>query len=287
MAARALLAGLVLFGYLAATIGTATAVARLREAWRPSLVLGLLNAALPFWLVAWGETAHRLRLGGDRPGDRADLLAADRASLPAARADRPGEGRRCLPRARRRGLRRRRRARGRVRGRSPARSRSCSPPSSTPRPASTVSSACTGTVSGPVLATGSMLAGGVMLLPLALARASHVDAHARARSARCSSWRCSARRFAQLILFHVIGSVRSPSPEPRHLSPARLRARLRRAAARRADQRRLPDRARADPARGRARLGHAPATAPARGLGGAPRPLDRGCGMPSWAGSRA
>ena len=55
MAARALLAGLVLLGYLGATIGAATAFTRLREAWRPSLVLGLLNAALPFWLVAWGE----------------------------------------------------------------------------------------------------------------------------------------------------------------------------------------------------------------------------------------
>lgn len=55
MAARSLLAGIVLLGYLAATLGAAAAVARLREAWRPSLVLGLINAALPFWLVAWGE----------------------------------------------------------------------------------------------------------------------------------------------------------------------------------------------------------------------------------------
>ncbi len=55
MAARALIAFVVLFGYLAATLGAATAVARIREAWKPALVLGLLNAALPFWLVAWGE----------------------------------------------------------------------------------------------------------------------------------------------------------------------------------------------------------------------------------------
>ncbi len=55
MAARALLAGVVLLGYLAVRLGAGTAVLRLREAWRESLVLGLLNAALPFWLVAWGE----------------------------------------------------------------------------------------------------------------------------------------------------------------------------------------------------------------------------------------
>ena len=56
MSARALLAGIVLFGYLAISFGLATAVLRIRAAWRESLVLGLLNAALPFWLVAWGET---------------------------------------------------------------------------------------------------------------------------------------------------------------------------------------------------------------------------------------
>jgi drug/metabolite transporter (DMT)-like permease len=55
MAARALLAAVVLSGYLAATIGASRAVAALRLAWRECLVLGLLNAALPFWLVAWGE----------------------------------------------------------------------------------------------------------------------------------------------------------------------------------------------------------------------------------------
>ena len=56
MAARALLAGVVLLGYLFATIGASDSGLRLRAAWRQSLVLGLLNAALPFWLVAWGET---------------------------------------------------------------------------------------------------------------------------------------------------------------------------------------------------------------------------------------
>ena len=55
MCARALLAAAVLLGYLALTLGLDTAVAQLRASWREALVLGALNAALPFWLVAWGE----------------------------------------------------------------------------------------------------------------------------------------------------------------------------------------------------------------------------------------
>jgi len=55
MFSRTLIAGVVLLAYLAATLGPRTAVASLREDWRPSLVLGLLNAAVPFWLIAWGE----------------------------------------------------------------------------------------------------------------------------------------------------------------------------------------------------------------------------------------
>ena len=57
-----------------------------------ALVLGLLNAALPFWLVAWGEQHIDSGTAGDRAGDRPDLLAADRAPVPAARADRPRDG---------------------------------------------------------------------------------------------------------------------------------------------------------------------------------------------------
>ncbi len=56
MAARALLAGLSLVPYLAATMGVRPAALALRRHWRPALVLGTLNAAVPFWLVAWGET---------------------------------------------------------------------------------------------------------------------------------------------------------------------------------------------------------------------------------------
>ncbi|MDQ3381891.1 MAG: DMT family transporter [Actinomycetota bacterium] len=55
MATRALLAGLLLFTYLAVTMGSRRAARALRTHWRPAVVLGALNAAVPFWLVAWGE----------------------------------------------------------------------------------------------------------------------------------------------------------------------------------------------------------------------------------------
>jgi drug/metabolite transporter (DMT)-like permease len=56
MASRALLAALVLLAYLATSIGLATAAREIRAAWRACVVLGAINAAVPFWLVAWGET---------------------------------------------------------------------------------------------------------------------------------------------------------------------------------------------------------------------------------------
>ena len=55
MFSRTLIAGTVLLGYLLLTRGTRVALTSLREDWRPSVVLGLLNAAVPFWLIAWGE----------------------------------------------------------------------------------------------------------------------------------------------------------------------------------------------------------------------------------------
>ena len=53
---RVLGAGVLLFAYLARRLGTARAVAELRAAWRPCLVLGVISAAVPMTLVAWGET---------------------------------------------------------------------------------------------------------------------------------------------------------------------------------------------------------------------------------------
>ena len=52
---RLLLAALVLVPVLALRFGTGGAYGRLREAWRPLLVLGAVNAAVPFTLIAWGQ----------------------------------------------------------------------------------------------------------------------------------------------------------------------------------------------------------------------------------------
>jgi drug/metabolite transporter (DMT)-like permease len=49
-------AGVLLFAYLAWRMSARRAVAELRAAWQPCLVLGVINAALPMGLVAWGET---------------------------------------------------------------------------------------------------------------------------------------------------------------------------------------------------------------------------------------
>jgi drug/metabolite transporter (DMT)-like permease len=53
---RVLAAGLLLFGYLALRVGAGRAAQELRTAWKPCLVLGVINAAVPMGLVAWGET---------------------------------------------------------------------------------------------------------------------------------------------------------------------------------------------------------------------------------------
>ena len=55
MAARLLGAAVLLAAYLVWRLGARRAVSELRDAWRPVLVLGVVNAALPFWLIAWGE----------------------------------------------------------------------------------------------------------------------------------------------------------------------------------------------------------------------------------------
>jgi drug/metabolite transporter (DMT)-like permease len=55
MCLRALIAGLMLLGFLFVTRGVADAKSQLRSAGRATLVFGCFNAALPFWLIAWGE----------------------------------------------------------------------------------------------------------------------------------------------------------------------------------------------------------------------------------------
>jgi len=53
---RVLSAGVLLTVYVSARMGRRRAFAELRAAWRPCLTLGVINAALPMGLVAWGET---------------------------------------------------------------------------------------------------------------------------------------------------------------------------------------------------------------------------------------
>ena len=55
MCLRALIAGLILLGFLFVTRGVAEARSQLRAAGRATLIFGCFNAALPFWLIAWGE----------------------------------------------------------------------------------------------------------------------------------------------------------------------------------------------------------------------------------------
>ncbi len=53
---RVLIAGLLLALYLVVRMGASRAFQELRAAWRACLVLGVINAAVPMGLVAWGET---------------------------------------------------------------------------------------------------------------------------------------------------------------------------------------------------------------------------------------
>ena len=55
MAGRILLGALVLFGVLVAREGTRPAMVHLRRAGAQPFLLGVVNAALPFTLIAWGE----------------------------------------------------------------------------------------------------------------------------------------------------------------------------------------------------------------------------------------
>lgn len=56
MAARSLIAAAVLIPYVVVSLGRRPALDGLRGSWQDAVVLGAINAAIPFWLVAWGET---------------------------------------------------------------------------------------------------------------------------------------------------------------------------------------------------------------------------------------
>jgi drug/metabolite transporter (DMT)-like permease len=55
MSARLLVAAALLFCFLAARSNWRSAAREVRRAWLPCLVIGVLGAAVPMWLVGWGE----------------------------------------------------------------------------------------------------------------------------------------------------------------------------------------------------------------------------------------
>ena len=55
MFARVVIAGSLLVPFLLWREGAARGLRQIRGAWRPGLLLGVANAALPFTLIAWGE----------------------------------------------------------------------------------------------------------------------------------------------------------------------------------------------------------------------------------------
>jgi drug/metabolite transporter (DMT)-like permease len=56
IALRLTIAFAILFGVLASRSGIGRAFADLRGTGRHAIVLGFINVAIPFWLIAWGET---------------------------------------------------------------------------------------------------------------------------------------------------------------------------------------------------------------------------------------
>ncbi len=202
MAARALLAGVALLAYLAFRLGAGTAVLRLREAWRESIVLGLLNAALPFWLVAWGEQHIDSGTAGIAQATVPifSLLIGLRF-LPHERIGLARVFGVCLGLV---GV-------ALLAGIAPAGDAWAAAGTLAVVLASVFYASAgiygqlhlRGTTSGPVLATGSMLTAGLMLLPLALARppASMPTAGAIGSLLLLS---LLGTVFAQLILFRVI-----------------------------------------------------------------------------------
>jgi drug/metabolite transporter (DMT)-like permease len=56
MTLRLLIGGLLLLGFLGARSGARDMAVSVRGAWREGLVVGTINGAVPFTLIAWGET---------------------------------------------------------------------------------------------------------------------------------------------------------------------------------------------------------------------------------------
>ncbi len=203
MASRALIAGAVLLCYLAVTVGRATAWVRLRQTWREAIALGVLNAAAPFWLVAWGETHID-----------SNIAAIAQATVPIFSLL---IGLRFLPHERVGPLRIAGVCLGLagvvlIAGVAPAGNAWAVAGTLAVVLASVFYASAgiysqlhlKGTISGPVLATGSMLAGGAILLPFALADPPTSMPTAGALGSLLLL-ALVGTALAQLILFRVIG----------------------------------------------------------------------------------
>ena len=201
MAVRTLLAGLVLLGYLVATLGAGRAFRELRAGWRPAAVLGAFNAALPFWLIAWGEKHIDSSVAGIAQATVpifTFVLAA--RFLPAEH----------VGRARLAGIALGFLGVALLAGFHPG-GGWLATVGTLAVVLSSLSYAASGvygqlrirTVSGPVLATGSMLAGGVILLPFALLQLpDHVPSAEATASILALTLLGTA--LAQLVLFRVL-----------------------------------------------------------------------------------
>jgi drug/metabolite transporter (DMT)-like permease len=208
MTTRLLGAAILLCAYLAWRVGAREAGAAIRGAWRHCVVLGILNGAFPFWLIAWGE--QHIDSG---------LAAVVQASVPIFNAL---IALRFLPHerlgpVRALGLAIGLLGVGAVTGLHPD-TGWLALVGTLAVVVSSISYAGAGVygqravsgTAGPVLAGGSMLAGGLCLLPFALLDPpSHVPGWQSAGSLLCLT--LFGTVFAQLILFRVLalhGSAR-------------------------------------------------------------------------------
>ena len=211
MAVRRSARPLPLLAYLVWRLGCDDA--RSRTCVRPggtALVLGVINAALPFWLIAWGEkhidSSVAAVLQATVP---IFVLLLGSCFLPHERLS----GARVVGLAigivgvARRWPGSTRSAAG---GRSPAPSPSCSPRSRTRARASTGSSRVSGTA-GPVLAAGSMLVGGLDPAAVRPPPAPRPARRAGRRSRPSRALTLLGTAVAQLVLFRMLrlyGSAR-------------------------------------------------------------------------------
>ena len=201
MAIRALLAGIMLATYLAIAMGGRRAVAEVTTNWRPVLVLGAFNAAIPFWLVAWGEKHVDSSVAGI--AQSTVPIFTFLLALRLLPHERVGPGRMAGVALGFLGV-------VVLAGFDP-RGGWMAVAGTLAVVLSSLSYASSGiygqlrvqTVAGPVLATGSMLAGGLILLPFALFQLPSEMPSAEA-IASIAALTVLGTAFAQLVLFRML-----------------------------------------------------------------------------------